>query len=90
MNNKIWKKEESVTILTNLGTQRRFSVKVVYSVVFRIACLRPVHVRKLAFSIMLLIALKDSILSRFEQEIFNDTATTEIYTILFVGSVRCV
>ena len=23
-------------------------------------------------------------------EIFNDTATTEIYTILFVGSVRCV
>ena len=22
--------------------------------------------------------------------IFNDTATTEIYTILFVGSVRCV
>jgi len=21
---------------------------------------------------------------------FNDTATTEIYTILFVGSVRCV
>ena len=25
-----------------------------------------------------------------ESEIFNDTATTEIYTILFVGSVRCV
>ena len=23
-------------------------------------------------------------------EIFNDTATTEIYTSLFVGSVRCV
>ena len=23
-------------------------------------------------------------------KIFNDTATTEIYTILFVGSVRCV
>ena len=23
-------------------------------------------------------------------EVFNDTATTEIYTILFVGSVRCV
>ena len=23
-------------------------------------------------------------------QIFNDTATTEIYTILFVGSVRCV
>ena len=24
------------------------------------------------------------------EEFFNDTATTEIYTILFVGSVRCV
>ena len=25
-----------------------------------------------------------------EKNFFNDTATTEIYTILFVGSVRCV
>ena len=25
-----------------------------------------------------------------QKEYFNDTATTEIYTILFVGSVRCV
>ena len=25
-----------------------------------------------------------------DKKIFNDTATTEIYTILFVGSVRCV
>ena len=25
-----------------------------------------------------------------EKEYFNDTATTEIYTSLFVGSVRCV
>ena len=28
--------------------------------------------------------------SVYGQEIFNDTATTEIYTSLFVGSVRCV
>ena len=27
---------------------------------------------------------------RIDQIFFNDTATTEIYTILFVGSVRCV
>ena len=26
----------------------------------------------------------------FPEFFFNDTATTEIYTILFVGSVRCV
>ena len=26
----------------------------------------------------------------FSNTFFNDTATTEIYTILFVGSVRCV
>ena len=29
-------------------------------------------------------------LKELAPEIFNDTATTEIYTILFVGSVRCV
>ena len=28
--------------------------------------------------------------SKYKLIIFNDTATTEIYTILFVGSVRCV
>ena len=29
-------------------------------------------------------------MSHLPQIMFNDTATTEIYTILFVGSVRCV
>ena len=30
------------------------------------------------------------VLKKHKPNFFNDTATTEIYTILFVGSVRCV
>ena len=33
---------------------------------------------------------KDLKVVSYSKTVFNDTATTEIYTILFVGSVRCV
>ena len=37
------------------------------------------------------ILIEDNTLENFKKMyFFNDTATTEIYTILFVGSVRCV
>ena len=32
----------------------------------------------------------EAIMFNEDRSFFNDTATTEIYTILFVGSVRCV
>ena len=49
------------------------SFKVLYLIVFRmegIACLRPVHVRKLAFLTLLLIILNESILLRFNKRSF--------------------
>ena len=36
------------------------------------------------------VSIRQNISLSYLEQIFNDTATTEIYTSLFVGSVRCV